>query len=343
MKSERFLGLNICYKDIENKKTEFIIDNKVLKKSRELYNENDSIGLPGIILVNYLNKAKDVLNILDNFEIKNNITLGEQIMKLKEELETELKFIPLKVIINKMFNMFAMDFIHLVTYEQSFKSMQWYSDEIKDKKGSCNTFYKMLHKYAYTEYYNNNNKDVFNFSPAMLIEMFVDSLKSETNFILENCEKKIIEIPEEYQVDEFEIGKLLDLFYISKYQMQKCNKIIKICNICKKYFVIKKRPTEIYCRRKYKNKVNTCQEIGFGNVSSEQKDLRKMVRIEKNRIESMLRNQDRKTNTNLNSDFGISYYKKISELEALEVSEDEILQMKLEWLKEQHENYKKEK
>ena len=259
-------------------------------------------------------------------------------MNLKEELGTELKSIPLKVIVDKMFNMFTMEFIHLVKFKQSSMDLQFYLDESGDKKSSCSTFYKLLYKYASTEYYNNKNEDIFNFSPAMLIEMFVNSLKAETKFILENCEKKIIEIPEEYQVDEFEIGKLIDLFYISKYQMQKCNKIIKICNICKKYFVIKKRPTEIYCRRKYKNKKYTCQEIGSGNVDTEQKDLRRMVRKEKNSIEAMLRKQ---CNINLKDDFGIKYYNKCSELESLEISEDEILQMKLEWLKEQHEKYKK--
>ena len=74
--------LKVYYKSIDNVKTEYIVKSeneecRELLRARDIYNEKDSIGLPGIVLVNYLNKANDVLALLDTFNIKEDLTINE--------------------------------------------------------------------------------------------------------------------------------------------------------------------------------------------------------------------------------------------------------------------------
>lgn len=336
--------LKVYYKSIDNVKTEYIVKSeneecRELLRARDIYNEKDSIGLPGIILVNYLNKANDVLALLDTFNVKENLTINEQVANLKKSIYKVIKYEPLKKIINNMANGLLTESIYLLKFEQSKDNLKDYIFEANTSKFSS-TFYRLLYLEVYNKF---DMTKKFIFSDALLFKLFIDSLILETKTLLEHWEDDIDIIPEEYQTDEFEVGNLIDLFYISKYQLQISNRKIRRCKYCNNYFITKNRCNEIYCRRKYKPREYTCQQFCLGSMYRKDRpmqDVKDKMRIERNGITSMLRKYDKIHNTNFKDEFNKRLEIKFSEIEKQEINEMEIFKLKYEWLKEEHEKSK---
>lgn len=347
MGDKRFLDINMYFNDKEIVKTICVLKDsdesyEEILRVRDLYNEQDNVALPGTTLVNLLNRTDDIYSILENYiRMSETISVETQIHNLQYEIGSKLRYKPLNILVKRIFDSFIVDFDILSETEPSQDDLEEYKKNSEDDFCNIRTFYELLYKYVSKEI--EDNKVIL--SGRFIFKVFIVSLLQDIKFIIDNCEKDIIEIPEKYQVDKYEIRTLKDLFYISKYQIQKRNKRIKRCKICNKYFVTKgNKTTEVYCRRKYKGKKYTCQEFGTYSkrkIDNTTYDLRGDLKRELNNTTTMLRKQDKDNNTNLKDDFMKRYKIKFSELEALEISEDEILQMKLDWLKEQHEILKK--
>ena len=350
MNKKRILEIYMAYtnKEMANIKY-FINDSKDVCEEklrvRDLYNEQDNNELFGTTLVNLLNKSNDILYIIHNYIISKEKISTILIYNFQNELEKKLGCKILKIILKQIIKAFMHDFDEMfdeVLNVQADKEvlLEKYLQSSELHYSHIQSLYVTL-----SEYVENNSNETVIITGRKIFILFLISLVQDIEFIINNCEKDIIEIPEIYKVDKYEIRTLKDLFYISKYHIQKSNKRIKRCRICGKYFVTKgNKTTEVYCRRKYKNKKYTCQELGTRSkrrVDNFTADLKADIKDELNRITSMLRKQDKNDNTSLNDEFLGIYKIKFSELESLEISEDEILQMKLEWLKEQHKNYKK--
>lgn len=347
MGDKKFLDIDMYFNDKEMVKTICVLKDsdenfEEILKVRDLYNEQDNVSLPGTTLVNLLNRTDDIYSILENYiKMSENISVENQIHNLQYEIDSKLRYKPLNILVKRVFNSFIVDFGILSETEPSQDDLEEYKNNSEDDFCNIRTFYELL--YQYVSKAIDNNKVIF--SERFIFKIFIIALLQDIKFIIDNCDEDTIKIPEKYQVDKYTVRTLKDLFYISEYQIQKRNKRIKKCKICGKYFVTKgNKTTEVYCRRKYKGKKYTCQEFGTYSrrrIDNTTVDLRGDVKQELNRTTTMLRRQDSKDNTNLKDDFMKRYKIKFLELEALEISEDEILQMKLDWLKEQHEILKK--
>ena len=371
----RFGDLYLIYNDkeeayIENELVE-IGEGKKLKRKiriRDTYKEQQNNSIVGTTLVNLLNKSQSIkelinryLNYLNQYDSEtiNQIVEDENmpfsyfllniVTELQDELTKQIKCFPIETIIYNQFENFKKDYNKIVLQRNDLYD---YLQNCNENKNNSKYFDEM---YNYLSEIKDRTVERYrwfeNFSEKKMVLIFLNSIIEDIDFIINNCENKIDNFPQEAKNEKCKISTLTDLFYISKYHIQLKNKHkLKKCQNCKKYFITKNTSVEIYCRRKYKNNKYTCCEYRSKNYRSvdrkKMKDnlnLRQNISNEKNKIRTRLGRRDKRNSTTQKAEFNKLLENKILEINKLEFDKDTKLNMQLKWLQEKSKEYDKNK
>ena len=173
-----------------------------------------------------------------------------------------------------------------------------------------------------------NKFDEFSYKEITIL--FIKSLISNINFIKDNFDKEIDikNMPVVYFKESsstYSISSLKELFILTKNYLNENKTFIKKCDICNRYFISQNHLKEKYCNNIYKGKL-TCKEYAKSNYRKYNPDIY-------NKICSMLRNRDKRNNTNELVCFQGDYNTFLEK--------NPIHKEKEEWLEEYHKRTKK--
>lgn len=301
---------------------------------------------------NYYNRSDFIwiaTEILGNNEgtiqIEYNFLLLNIIKELEKRLTKQVNE-TLKSLISKIFRNFYNDY--------NFASNPNNLDKLLDNTNSnmqnnpYNTYYKNMKEYV-SNLKNKKASDIKErfekFSLQEMSKIFIETLIKDIDYICSNYNyvpefttNAIIISKNTYK---YEISSFYELFHISKYYIKEDGNNLKACNLCGKYFITQIKVTEQHCRRMFKKKLNCTEYINYNTRKSNSSG--SQYSKELNRIHAMLRKRDSINKTDEHTKFKDKLKNKQKEIDTEKITLEKKYMKMLDWLKEEHEELKKNK
>lgn len=333
---------------IFNIKNEKNIDTEILKTLKfmeslfhlknDYYNYNNLL----LITVELLNKEDDVqqcynwllLNLIQELENKLNLEVNET----------------LKILIHQIFKIFYKDYYFASNPNNLFDFSSHTNNNMK--ANPYNKYYQNIYKYissihneAISRKINKDYDRIKRFEKFSLQEMskiFINTLIADINYIYNNYNKIPDVISNTIQTSKntykYKISSFYELFYISRYYIEKNGNNLTKCNLCERYFITQGKVTEKHCRRIYKGNLNCCEYAI--KYFRETKSLSSEISDTHNKIRSMLKKRDASHNTKQFDEFNTKYKEIKNKIDLENISQEDKIEKLLNWIKSEHKNLK---
>ena len=229
----------------------------------------------GTTLVNFLNKLDKIIPILNRYILKfkdldtENQELFDYIKELEHVLILQLN-LPLTFLVKGVFKTFYKDYEYIMSHKDEIYSFQTISEDNLKRK-PYNTYYKQVYKYMVDISSADTCKRYEKFNIKDVAQKFLNSIQQDICNMLNNYD---LELKYEYiRVDiaddmaKSTVTSLNELFYYSKYHIEKDGRELKCCDLCGRFFVTDYRNTETHCRRLYdrNSQKNCCDEANLNS------------------------------------------------------------------------------
>lgn len=339
---KRLIDLISKIKNEKNIDTEIL---KTLKFMESLFHlKNDYYNYNNLLLI-----TVELLNKEDDVQQYYNWLLLNLIQKLENKLNLEVNE-TLKILIHQIFKIFYKDYYFASNPSNLFDFLSHTSNNMK--ANPYNKYYQNIYKYissiqheAISRKINKEYDRIKRFKKFSLQEMskiFIDTLIKDIIYISDNYNNVPDVISNTIETSKntykYKISSFYELFYISRYYIEKDGNNLTKCNLCGRYFITQGKVTEKHCRRIYKENLNCCEYAI--KYFRETKSFSAEISDTHNKIRSMLKKRDASHNTKQFDEFNTKYKDIKNKIDLENISRDEKAEKLLNWINLEYKNLK---